>query len=284
VNYSRANRKLAFIFGFCVVTVCGAGSLLPVLLEQGKPSQKAAARGDGRQLFESTCATCHGLDGRGAERGPNIATRPAVRRLSNDEILAILRKGRPTSGMPAFGALGAANLQALLVHLRSLQGLDGNARLTGDPRKGRDLFFQKGGCAECHTVNGAGGFLGPDLSTYGAVTPFVEMRERIQHHDQSARARPVTLVTRDGRSLTGIVRNEDNFSLQLQTLDGDFHFVDRSALTNADIKISNDQAEPKITLGNDDVGALVSYLVEAAKIANANGQLKRRPVHHEEDD
>jgi cytochrome c oxidase cbb3-type subunit 3 len=110
------------------------------------------------------------------------------------------------------------------------------------------------------------------------------MRDQIAHHHQSAGARMVTLVTRDGLSLTGVVRNEDNFSVQLQTLDGNFHFVDRSALTDADIKPSNYQGEQKTNLSNDDLEALVSYLVDAAKAANANGKLKRRPVHHEEDD
>lgn len=239
---------------------------------------------DGRKLFESTCATCHGLDGRGAERGPNIATRVETRRLSDVEILAILKNGRPNSGMPPFGALGSAKLASLLAHVRSLQGLDKQEIVSGDVAKGRELFSKNAGCVSCHTVNGEGGFLGPDLSTYGAVTPFVEMREHIVHHDQSPRARTVTLATRDGQSLTGIVRNEDNFSLQLQTLDGKFHFLDRFALTPVDTKPADHQNEQKPVLSSNDVEALVSYLVDAAKIANANGKLKRRPVHHEEDD
>lgn len=286
VRRSRTSRLRAFIFGSWVAAAC-AGALVPVMLgQQTQPRQRAAASGgraDGRQLFESTCATCHGLDGRGAERGPNIATRPTVRGLSNEELLAILRHGRPASGMPAFNALGAAKLEALLAHLRSLQGMDSTARPAGDAQKGSELFFRKDGCAECHTVNGKGGFLGPDLSIYGAVTPFVEMREQIEHHDDSARARTVTLATRDGQSLTGIVRNEDNFSVQLQTLDGKFHFLERSALTGVNVKDSKDTGQ-KMGLSSSEVGALVSYLVDAAKIANGNNKLKRRAVHHEEED
>ena len=187
--------------------------------------------------------------------------------------------------MPAFGALGAAKLQSLLAHLRSLQGLDRNNLVSGDSNKGRELFSKKGGCAECHTVNGAGGFLGPDLSIYGAVTPFVEMRDQIAHHDQSPRARTVTVATGDGRSLAGIVRNEDNFSLQLQTLDGNFYFLDKSALVSLDIKpIRNQAGEEQPSLNANEVEALVSYLVNVAKISDANGKLKRRPAHHEEED
>lgn len=265
--------------------------MVPVLrAQQTKSSHKVAARPgstrvDGRKLFESSCATCHGLDARGAERGPNIATRPSVRRLSDAEILTILRNGRPNSGMPAFGALGAAKLDSLLRHLRSLQGLDLNSPGSGDPNRGRELFSKKGGCAECHTVNGVGGFLGPDLSIYGAVTPFVEMREQIAHHDESPRARTVTVATRDGRSLTAIVRNEDNFSVQLQTLDGTFSFLDKSALVSIDMKPVRSQAgEDQLALSTTEVEALVSYLVDVAKINDTSGKLRRRPAHHEEED
>src|SRR5437879_388734 len=46
---------------------------------------------DGRKAFESVCASCHGLDGRGGERGPNIATRAAVQQLSDEETLHVLQ-------------------------------------------------------------------------------------------------------------------------------------------------------------------------------------------------
>jgi cytochrome c oxidase cbb3-type subunit III len=284
------NTTVCFLTIWCIAGVASDVLVPRLRARQTKPPDKVAAHSrsapiDGRKLFESSCATCHGLDGRGAERGPNIATRPAVRRLSDAEILTILRNGRPNSGMPAFGALGAAKLESLLGHLRSLQGLDRNNLASGDSKKGRELFTKKGACAECHTVNGVGGFLGPDLSIYGAVTPFVEMRDQIAHHDQSPRARTVTVATRDGRSLTGIVRNEDNFSLQLQTLDGNFNFLDKSALVSIDIKpIRNQAGEERLTLNANEVEALVSYLADVAKINDANGKLKRRPAHHEEED
>ena len=101
-------------------------------------------------------------------------------------------------------------------------------------RKGRKLFFKEGGCATCHMINGAGGFLGSDLSHYGAITTVAEMREQIMNHDQSPRARTKVVSTRDGRKLSGFARNEDNFSLQLQTLDGNFHFLEKSTVVSVD--------------------------------------------------
>jgi cytochrome c oxidase cbb3-type subunit 3 len=272
-----------------LVIWCLAGGTGSVA-QQAKPADQVTARArsnraDGRALFESTCATCHGLDGHGAERGPNIATRPEARRLSDTEILTILRNGRPKSGMPAFGGMGGAKLESLLAHLRNLQGLDRNEQASGNSGHGREIFLQKGGCADCHAVNGVGGFLGPDLSIYGAVTPFVEMREQIAQHDHLPRAKMVTLTTRDGQTLTGMIRNEDNFSLQLQTMDGKFHFLERAELVSGDTKPTQNQAaEGRPSLSGDQVEGLVSYLVEVAKKTDANGKLKRRPVHHEEED
>src|ERR1700693_2319645 len=188
----------------------------------------------GRMWFESNCAGCHGLDGRGGEKGPNIATRPEISGHSDNEILAILRHGVASAGMPAFGRLGDKKLEAVVRHLRTLQGLNGKTEIAGNADEGRKLFFKDGGCATCHMINGAGGFLGSDLSTYGAVTSVAETGEQIMNHDQSPRARTVVVSTRDRRRLSGFARNEDNFSLQLQTLDGKSHFLDKSAVVSVD--------------------------------------------------
>src|SRR5271169_3941417 len=55
----------------------------------------------GRQTFASTCANCHGLDGRGGERAPNIAERPRVQQLSDAQLFKIIENGIPETGMPA---------------------------------------------------------------------------------------------------------------------------------------------------------------------------------------
>ena len=236
-----------------------------------------------RILFESNCAGCHGLDGRGGEKGPNIATRPEISRCSDDQILVILRHGIPGAGMPAFSRLGDAKLQVVVRHLRSLQGLNKRTEIAGDPGEGRKLFFKDGGCAKCHMINGAGGFLGSDLSSYGAVTSVVEMREQIMNHDQSPRARTMVVSTRDGSRLSGFARNEDNFSLQLQTLDGKFHFLDKSAVINVDYSPAATAVDAEKKLSESDLDALISYLVRVAQSSDDGIKLKA-PPHHREDD
>src|SRR5215472_17184217 len=53
-------------------------------------AQDAAARHAaspaGEQIFSTTCAGCHGLDGRGSERAPGITSSARIRRLSDKEL------------------------------------------------------------------------------------------------------------------------------------------------------------------------------------------------------
>lgn len=237
----------------------------------------------GRELFESSCAGCHGLDGRGGEKGPNIATRAEISKRSDAEILAILQHGVPGAGMPAFGRLGDAKLQAVVRHLRSLQGLIAKTEVAGNAEEGKRLFFKEGACASCHMISGAGGFLGSDLSSYGAITDVAEMREQIMNHDQSPRARTIVVSTRDGRTLSGFARNEDNFSLQLQTLDGNFHFLDKSTVVNVDHSpVAAVDVEKR--LSKADLDALISYLVRAAQSSQDGIKWKMQRKHHEEEE
>jgi cytochrome c oxidase cbb3-type subunit III len=246
------------------------------------PSHKQDSEA-GRELFESSCAGCHGLDGRGGEKGPNIATRAEISRRSDGEILAVLQNGIPGAGMPAFARLGDTKLQAVVQHLRSLQGLTEKNEVAGNAEEGKRLFFKEGGCASCHMINGAGGFLGSDLSNYGAITPVGDMREQITNHDQSLRTKALVVSTRDGRQLSGFSRNEDNFSLQLQTLDGKFYFLDKSVVASVDHS-SAAAVDAENKLSKSDLDAIMSYLVRVAQNSQDGVKWKMQRKHNEEED
>jgi cytochrome c oxidase cbb3-type subunit 3 len=237
--------------------------------QKGAKTPRAASVTAGRQIFSSICASCHGLDGRGGERGPDIATRPEIARLTDEEILKVLRAGIPEKGMPAFAALGSPKLLAVLSYLRTLQGKDVQPlALPGDADKGKELFSGKAGCSTCHMVNGSGGFLGPELSGYGGNHNAVEIRAAILNPRDRAdgRYRAAELTAADGKSYSGIVRNEDNFSVQLQSSDGVFHLFSKS-----DVKLINYRKEPLMPadygskLSAAELDALVAYLFQVAR-------------------
>lgn len=97
---------LSTVAGACVLTT----SLAPAA------AQQADARG--AHVFAERCAPCHGADGRGGERGPDIVTgyRSAARDVT--EIARIVRTGMPGGAMPPID-LPAADLEAVASHVRS---------------------------------------------------------------------------------------------------------------------------------------------------------------------
>ena len=245
-------------------------------------AQKSAAKGpsattslsEGKQIFESACASCHGLDGRGGERAPDIVTRPEVTRLSGQALLKILREGIPEKGMPPFAALGSAKLSALLSYVQSLQGKGTESPVSGNTGRGKELFWGKAGCSACHMVNGAGGFLGRDLSNYGENHPVAEIRAAIVKPETTAgtRGHVAEVTAKDGKSYSGLVRNEDNFSLQLQSLDGTFHLFSKSDL--ATISYRQESLMPAdygSKLSAAELDALAAYLASIARMKQKRG-------------
>ena len=72
----------------------------------------------GKATFEGRCAACHGDDGNGGEFAAGIVVRIALR--SNEEVMATIKNGLPSRGMPSF-SLGDAELKDLVAHLRALK-------------------------------------------------------------------------------------------------------------------------------------------------------------------
>ena len=218
----------------------------------------------GKRTFESLCASCHGLNGKGGERAPDIATKPEVARLSDNETSKILREGIIQKGMPAFATLGPEKLSAVLGYLRTLQGKDKASAATANTDEGKVLFSGKGGCLQCHMVHGTGGFLGPDLSDYGASHSPDDIRNAIVSADKRPGGRKglAKAKTKDGQQVSGLVRNEDNFSVQLQALDGTFHLLEKSSLS--ELTFDSTPVMPgdyDSTLNKSELDQLVAYLM-----------------------
>lgn len=207
--------------------------VLPVLLTLLLPcigiAQSRATVRQARQDFTAICAACHGLDGRGGEHAPNIATDPAVQGLSDRQLFGIVHEGIANRGMPSFASLGEARLHGLVAYLRTLSGKSKTV-VPGDPAQGRAIFFGKGHCDTCHSIHGRGGFLGGDLTRLGQVRSPDEIRKEIMAPDATQGL--ITAVTRAGQRLTGVLRNEDNFSVQLLSTDGVFHLLLKSQIVS----------------------------------------------------
>lgn len=260
-------------FAACAMILCSGGWTVHAQTSgQGARSARPSGErlAEASKTFAATCAGCHGLDGRGGERGPNIASREEVRRRSDTELLQTLRNGISETGMPNFAALGDAKLKELVSYLRTLQGKSAPMAIPGNPQRGESLFFGAARCSECHMINGKGGFIGSDLSVYAGDSSPDEVRPAIVNPDGDSRHRrgQVQVTLLDGRVWEGMVRNEDNFSLQLQSLDGVFHLIQKREV--ATVKQSPQPLMPDDygqTLSSAELDDIVGYLMSAARRA-----------------
>jgi cytochrome c oxidase cbb3-type subunit III len=271
-------RKPAHLVNTTLALVSVVLLAASVLGQQSRHPKHATSSVNGQQIFASACAGCHGLDGRGGERAPNIAQAPAAQRLSDQNLIRIVAEGVPGTGMPAFHSLGTDGISAVVTYLRVLQGRGEPSVLPGDPTRGQALFFGRAECSSCHMIGGQGGFLASDLSGYGKGHSVEEIRQAILNagRDSDLHVKHAVVTAEDGKQYDGLVRNEDNFSIQLQAMDGSYHFFEK-----ADVRNVQYQAEPVMpsnydsTLSHGELNDIISYLVAAAKSSQAEAASER---------
>ncbi len=99
-----------------------------------------------------------------------------------------------------------------------MQALAAQAEAQGDPARGEMLYRQSAlACVACHAIGGAGGKVGPDLTSIGASAPTDYLIEALLYPgDKVKEGYHATLVTtRDDQAMTGVVIKEDAQELVL---------------------------------------------------------------------
>lgn len=211
------------------------------------------------------------MDGRGSDKGPNIAASVNVRHLSDARVSSIISEGIPGTGMPAFHSLGERQTRAIVGYIRILQGQLQARTPPGNAARGKEVFFGKGECSGCHSMSGEGGFLGRDLSTYGSDLSAKVIRDEIVKPDriEPLGYRSAALVSHDGNRVEGVIRNEDNFSVQLQNRDGGFHFFQKSDLKTVEhFKQSLMPTNYGERLSTTELDDLVSFLMNPGSMSS----------------
>ncbi|HUK31355.1 MAG TPA: c-type cytochrome [Candidatus Acidoferrum sp.] len=205
------------------------------LLRDARAQRSEAVQGV--QRYIEFCAGCHGADAKGGDKGPPLISAAGIRNRTDAELFRIVHDGTK-NGMPPFAQLGDANIRAILQFLKALGGNTASksgaaeAAPTGDADSGRALYFGKAQCSQCHLINGKGGFIAGSLTGYGRNRGVDEILNAITNPDSPLlpSSQVVIVTTNSGQELTGVLRNEDNFNLEFQSEDGQFHFLARSDL------------------------------------------------------
>ncbi len=218
-----------------VATGGGRGDSSSAVAEMRRILEVPSELAKGRQLFEAHCVGCHGPKGEGS-RGPTLA-QPNLPRSSEDPALVrIIQSGIAGTEMPRI-ILQTGDVSYLAAYVRSL-GRIPIEKVPGDPAKGAELFTTKGACLSCHTRDGQGLAIGPDLTDIGRRRSVAFLRRSLTDPgaDIPQSFNPyrteislpqnfmfVRTKTKDGKEVAGIRVNEDTYSIQLRDLTGAMH-------------------------------------------------------------
>jgi putative heme-binding domain-containing protein len=255
------NAKLSLISIACLVTVLTAHA-------------QSLPQGKGRADFEQTCSGCHSL------------SIPTSKRLTHDEWAAVI------DDMVSQGAPGTPEeLDNIVNYLSANFGKgDGSASnaapsqaaapapvaeekqapLSEEEISKANELIQGNGCLSCHRVGGMGSYIGPDLSDVGANRSPEQIRAALESPNKEVlpENRTVRLVTKDGKTVTGRVLNQDGFSVQMISSSGQPESFEKSDLREFTIVVTNPMSSYAGKMSAEDLATLVHYLSSLKGVAN----------------
>lgn len=174
----------------------------------------------GRNIYRGRCGVCHGIDGKGY-RGSDLTSGDWVHGGADAQIYKTIAGGIPGTEMPAHANMSEDEIWSVVAYVRTLAAPGGAAPERGDAARGEQTFWakDKGNCGQCHMVGARGGRLGPSLTRIGAARSVAALEREIRTPAEVIPVgfETVTVVTRDGRKIRGVRKNEDTFSVQVMT-------------------------------------------------------------------
>jgi len=222
---------------------------------------------EGHAIYDHTCAGCHGVNGTVGARGPALAGVRSYLRSTDQELYDTIRDGITGTGMPPSG-LAPADVWKVVTYIRSLRAAASDTFVPGDVTHGEQIFWGQGGCGSCHMINGRGGILGPDLSSIGAERTLDRIRAALTQPERHIPAdyRPVDVVTTDGIRISGVLKNENNFSLQILDTHERLQLFTRDELSEVRYRSASFMpANYDKTLGSPGLKDLLAFLSRQAR-------------------
>src|SRR4051812_5903534 len=208
----EAKPRMRFVFRFTFALAATLGCAWP----QQNTFDTPEGRQQGASLFQTHCAYCHGAQGEGG-RGADLTSGTYKHGGSEREIYASIRNGIPGTEMPTVRATDE-DVWKITAFVRTLGSAGLRETATGDAAAGKAIYEGKGRCSTCHAINGEGGNLGPDLTAAGRSRSLEYLMTSLvtPEADVAVPYRAVRLVTKAGKTASGIRLNEDDISIQVR--------------------------------------------------------------------
>jgi putative heme-binding domain-containing protein len=115
------------------------------------------------------------------------------------------------------------------------------AEKQGNPIRGETLYRQsKLACVSCHAIGGAGGKLGPDLSSIGTSAPTDYLVEAMLYPNDKIKEgyHAALLMTTDGQAVSGMIIREDEQEIVVRNT------------ANEEISLASSQVSERINIGS----------------------------------
>ncbi|GAB3270591.1 L-sorbosone dehydrogenase [Larkinella harenae] len=194
-----------------------------------------------------------------AKTGRQILQRQVPYNRRNDEGVKLLAQALEASG----GVLPAEKMPQELSNIE-INGLAKVIRESADPVKG-ELVFRKTAlsCQTCHAIGGAGGRIGPDLSSLGTSSPVETIIRSLLYPNQSIKEgyELQRVAKKDGSELMGYIVSNGTADIVIRDVTGSEVSVPKSQI-NAIEKVPGSLMPPGLTasLDREEFVNLVGFL------------------------
>jgi putative heme-binding domain-containing protein len=220
--------------------------------------------GKGKAEFQRICSNCHSVSMATSQRMDQAQWTGVVNDMVSkgaqgtqqdfDNIIAYLTanygKGAPPTAAPAPSPTPAPEAVPLAAPLSEAE----IAKATG--------LIKANGCLSCHRVDNIGSYVGPDLSEIGASRSAADIQAALVSPSKDVRPenRSVRLVTKDGKTVTGRILNQDGFSVQIIDSSSQLRSFQKASLREFTIVTANPMPSYADKMSGQDFSDLVHYL------------------------
>lgn len=241
----RPIARLVFVVSGILIGCCALQkdgfSRVPTLVQQGSDNLKdPKVLSEGARLFATNCgnAYCHGTGGAGGG-----APRVRGRDLEAKYVFKSIVNGIPGSAMPSFKSeLSEQQVWSVVAFVTSdskttptidsskASPVDSSVKpieppagapsaLTGNPLAGKAIFFDSSkpkSCHACHSINGEGTAIGPDLSGLsGKPARDLLLSVILPRQVADKKFETVTITLRNGDKVVGVKKDDDAESIKV---------------------------------------------------------------------
>ena len=202
------------------------------LLSVANEEQRKTLVTQGEMFFKKkkSCIACHRVGDEGGKVGPDFSRAGFLYKpewlftwIPNPQRM---HHNTPMPSMP-MDRDEISSITAYLIHMGSSLPPEWKPYLEkkGDLKRGEMLFFDTAGkanCSKCHQINGKGGLVGPDLSIVGSSRTSQFILESILNPSRVVTVgyTSVSITTKDDKILTGVIKSEDESSIEIADKEG----------------------------------------------------------------